>query len=464
MKEIYKSVIDSIPEYERFLTLDELDQSSRALAEKYPDVVKLSSIGKSRSGRELLCLTIGKGKENALIFGCPHPNEPIGTMLIEHFTEQLASSEALRDSLDFTWHIIKVWDADGYVLNEGWIKGPFSVRSYAKHFYRPPSYLQVEWTFPIDYKDYHFHNTLPESDAMRKLLAEIKPKFTYSLHNSGFGGAYWYMTSGLNNTVYQKLYETAEMFDVPVHKGNPESSSLEAFSQAIYKADGIDSTYEYYTKNGIDNVSEKMHGGNCSDQFSKEYFDTFTLLTELPYFFDKRIADTTVSDSTRQSAFIEMLDFSDQINEDIKSIVESIKPYSNKNNPFLQAVIDFTRDVYSDSQRHQVMNEDYYKEQATVAEKFDCLVISKFYKLLCLGMLVRAHDEELKKMLYMDLNTERHQVLLACRKKAEILFNDLADDVESALQYKVIPIKKLVSIQLQCGLIVADYLQNKSLG
>lgn len=461
MKKIYKDIIDNIPDYQEFLTLDELDESSRRLAEKYPDVVKLKCIGHTRKGHELLCLEIGEGEENALVFGCPHPNEPIGTMLIEHFSEQLASNETFRESLGFKWHIIKAWDADGYRLNEGWIKGPFSVTNYAKHFYRPPSYMQVEWTFPIDYKDYHFHNTLPESDAMRKLIADIEPKFSYSLHNSGFGGTYWYMTNELNDEVYGKLYDTADQFEVPVHKGNPESSSLKAFSQAIYEADGIDSTYEYLLKNGIEDVHDKISGGNCSDQFSRKHFETFTLLTELPYFYDVRIGDTSPSNCTRREAFIDMLDFSDEINNEILSALEIVKPYMNKNNPFLCAVTDFTKDVYTKAQRNQVNNEDYYDEIASEAEKFDCHVVSKFYKLLTLGMLVRAYNEELDKMLYMDFGTERHKTLLTSKDKAENLFATLSETIEDALDYKVISIKQLVSIQLQCGLIVADHIKNR---
>ena len=50
------------------------------------------------------------------MFGCPHPNEPIGTMMLEHFTEALARDEALRRELDYTFYIVKVWDADGYAM------------------------------------------------------------------------------------------------------------------------------------------------------------------------------------------------------------------------------------------------------------------------------------------------------------------------------------------------------------
>lgn len=461
MKEIYKSVIKNVPNYKQFLTLEEMEDSSKRLSKEYSDCVELLEIGRTRSGYPINCLKIGEGSSNALMFGCPHPNEPIGTMLIEYFSEELAKNKALRDELDYTWYIIKVWDADGYRLNRGWIKSTYSIRNYARNFYRPPSDLQVEWTFPIDYKDYHFHNTLPESEAMRKLISQIKPKFTYSLHNSGFGGAYWYITREVDECIYEKLYRAAKEHGVPVHKGTPESSSLKEFSQAVYKADGIDSTYEYYLDNGVEDVASKLKSGNCSDQFSEEHYNTFTLLTELPYFYDLRISDTSLSDYTRCQAYIEMLDYSDKLNGEIKNILNKIKPLSNINNPFLRALNDFCDSVHTQAQRNEVLSQKKYNKQATVAEKFDCLTVAKFYKLLTLGMLVRAHESEFDSMLEMDYETERYEILNKTFEQSKRMFDQLAEHLESVLDYEVISIKKLISIQLQCGLVIADYINKQ---
>ena len=167
-KEIYDRILKEIPDYKTFFTMDEMNESSKALAEEYPDIVSVSEIGKSRSGESMLCLKIGDGSHKGLMFGCPHPNEPIGTMMLEYFTRKLAEDREFREELDYTWYIVKVWDIDAFRMNSGWIKGPYTLYNYSRNFFRPAGYKQVDWTFPIDYKELHFHDSLPETEAMMK--------------------------------------------------------------------------------------------------------------------------------------------------------------------------------------------------------------------------------------------------------------------------------------------------------
>ncbi len=75
-------ILNQIPEYKEFMTIAELDDSSKKLAKLF-DYVDLKEIGKSREGRTINCLKIGEGKENVLLFAFPHPNEPIGSMSLE---------------------------------------------------------------------------------------------------------------------------------------------------------------------------------------------------------------------------------------------------------------------------------------------------------------------------------------------------------------------------------------------
>ncbi|RLE69732.1 MAG: hypothetical protein DRJ43_03555, partial [Thermoprotei archaeon] len=121
-----QEAIRGVPEYSEFKTLDELNESTVKLAEENPDIVELIEAGYSRDGRKILALKIGEGSNVALLFGCPHPNEPVGTLMLEYLSKCLVDSESLREELDFTWLIVKVSDPDGLKLNEGWLKGPFT--------------------------------------------------------------------------------------------------------------------------------------------------------------------------------------------------------------------------------------------------------------------------------------------------------------------------------------------------
>ena len=38
---------------------------------------------------------------------------------------------------------------------------------------------------------------------------------------------------------------------------------------------------------------------------------------------------------------------------------------------------------------------------------------------------------------------------------------ELSEELEQNIDYQVVPIKKLVAIQLECGLLMAEYLKNR---
>ena len=100
---MFQKLLAEIPDYREFLTAAELDDNSRRLAREYPESVSLFEMGRTREDRSLLCLQIGRGERNALLFGCPHPNEPIGAMLLEYLSRRLAEDAALREALGYTW-------------------------------------------------------------------------------------------------------------------------------------------------------------------------------------------------------------------------------------------------------------------------------------------------------------------------------------------------------------------------
>ena len=295
MKAIYEELLRKIPDYKEFLTAQELDESSFALAKEYPDVVSVFPFGETKEGRTLQCMKISGGKHVALMFGCPHPNEPIGTMMLEYFTRALAENKALRDELDYTWYIVKAWDYDGLMLNEKWLKGPYTLYNYSRNFFRPAGFKQVDWTFPIDYKDLHFHEPIPETQAMMKLIDEIRPEFIYSLHNAGFGGVYWYETDATPE-IYDDLHAAPLSQDVPMNLGEPEAPYCKLLAPAIYKELSITDEYDYLEKYGAKNIGEIIKVGSCSADYANKRWGSFTMLTEEPYFFDRRINDLSDAD------------------------------------------------------------------------------------------------------------------------------------------------------------------------
>src|SRR5262249_24750463 len=150
----------------------------------FPGLVRIDQAGVSAEGRPIDLVTVGHGSRSVLLVGVPHPNEPIGTLTIEFLSRLLCEDDALRKALDVTMHALAVADPDGYVLNEGWMKGTFSPQRYALSFYRPPHREQVEWSFPVDYKTLHFSTPSPETATVMRVMQRVRPQVFYSLHNA----------------------------------------------------------------------------------------------------------------------------------------------------------------------------------------------------------------------------------------------------------------------------------------
>lgn len=465
MSQVFTELLQNVPDYKEFLTVNELDASSRRLAVQYPDVVSLFEIGKTRAGHPLLCLKIGSGSKNALMFGCPHPNEPIGTMMLEYFSENLAKSKALRDELDYTWYIVKAWDADGLRLNENWLKGPYTLYNYSRNFFRPAGFQQVDWTFPVDYKELHFHDSIPETRAMMALIDQIKPSFIYSLHNAGFGGVYWYMSTPLPE-LYEGLYKSAHKANVPLNLGEPETPYCVAYAPAVYQSLGIEQEYDYmekYAPPGTD-IAATFNVGNCSESYARTRYGSVTLLTELPYFFDKRIMDLSAGTMTRKEAVLRKLEASEASNRYVLDTLAISKKYFSAMNPFWLALKAATANQNNDATRNMVNTNPDFCKIATVAEEFDNLLISRFYKSLGYGMLIRANEYELETMEHSgEVNEEKIAALKKARDIAIVHHKELTDQLEEAIDYEVVPIRKLVSIQLECGLLVSKYIHEHNI-
>lgn len=454
-----RSVVENVLDYKAFLTVDEMDESCRKLANEFPDIVTVFEAGKSRKGHSILCMKIGDGPKNALCFACPHPNEPIGAMTLEYFSRALAEDAELREELGFTWYLIKCIDPDGVRLNENWFKGPFNVYNYTKNYYRPIGYEQVEWTFPIDYKELHFHSPLPETQALITLIQETKPKFMYSLHNAGFGGAYWYITHDFPE-LYEDLRGIATKQGIPLNLGEPEEPFVTKFSPAIFKNMTIGEAYDFIEK--FTGEKPNIKNGTSSSDYASRMTDCVTLLTELPYFFDSRIEDLSLGNITRKEAIIKNVKQSQAHFASLDKMLSEIRLYISEQNPFVklvEEVIQYVREG-SEAKIKWAESNPEFEKMATTAEIFDNLLASRFYNGLYLGLTVRTCEYEIEQL---QSQKNRDEMAISLLKdtyaQSEQFLKVYCESLEKDLNYESIPIQKLVKIQVESGLIVANYIR-----
>ena len=444
-------VLNQVPDYQVFLTVDELKKNSYQLAHQYPEIVEIIPLGHSGNGDSIEVMKIGEGHKKALLFAMPHPNEPIGSMMLEYLSQHLVENETLRQRLDYTWYLIKCIDPDGTRLNEGWFKYPFSIKTYASHFYRSPAFQQVEWTFPIDYKTLHFHQPLPETQGLMTLMQQVEFDFLYSLHNSGFGGSYFYISEEAAS-LYEPFYQLVASQGLPLHLGEPEIPYVTQYAKAIFKLPFIEEGYDFLEKQiGID-PAQVISGGTSSFDYVRRFSDPFCLVCEVPYFFNPAIQDTTPSNMIRREA---ILQGTTEAKEDLHFFQEQYQQVYNEltlPSPFRASIEEYLRSFPKrlTSLENWAQTNSEMVKKATVAEKFDSLLVQKFYRLRNLGMLIRMLDTQITK-------TGMTPILATVRQVTQEAFVEKVAHLETALNYSVIPIQKLVRVQLGSALLAVDY-------
>ena len=442
-----------VPDYEEFLTVDELNASSQALADEYKHV-EFFRVGESTEGEPISALRIGDGPRNALLFGFPHPNEPIGSMTLEYLSRRLAEDDTLREELGYAWYIVKCIDPDGARLNEGWFKGEFTPLRYALNYYRPPGKNQVEWTFPIDYKTLHFHSPLPETRALMRLIDEHRPDFMYSLHNAGFCGVYWYIGEELPS-LYPRLHELVNGQGLPLHMGEPETPFIEKLDDAIFRMFGIEESYDFNEEHSDVDPATIIENGTSSHGYLRSVCDGFTLVCEMPYYFDERVTDDSPSDIDRREAVLEGIGRGEEDYAFLRPRFEAITKEADKSMRLYQTMADYIENFekrMAPRKRHAETT-DEYEGKATVAQAFDSLVARKFGSMLRMGMALRVADQALENGPKMETEKIKEEIY------GRIM--ETNHEVENETDIEIIPIQKLVRVQLGSGLMIADHLREK---
>jgi len=451
-------ILKQVPEYKEFMTIAELNASSKKLAKEF-DHVELKEIGKSREGRTIYCLKIGEGENNVLLFGFPHPNEPIGSMSLEFLSRFLAENPEFTKETGYTWYLIKAIDIDGAVLNEGWFKGEFDPIKYAKHYYRCSQSDQVEWSFPINYKKLKWETPLPETQALMRLLNELKPKFLYSLHNWDFCGVYFYVTREVGN-LFTDLTEFVKSEGLPLHLGEPEIPFRKTLHDAIFQNEGIQTFYDFIEAKGIENPLEFVKSGTSSWDYLKNITNeqSFTLVCELPYFTHDSMGDNSLSEFERRDVLLQTLEYNKNNYKHAKRIFNKIKKFCDKSTRIYTAVDDYIKITRPniDSFIYEIKTSSMYDGKATIAQAFDSNVARRYIRsLLMISMIPRLCEEAISN------HTENEAEIAKIKHNLERWIEQKINKLLNGIQYKVIPIQKLVRVQIGSAFITLENLSKE---
>jgi hypothetical protein len=431
-------ILRTVPDYQEFLTPEELHRHSVWLAEEFPQVVQLQVIGTSTEGRPIELLTIGHGSRTALLLGVPHPNEPIGTLTLEFLSRLLCERPDLRKELDYTFLIVKVADPDGLALNAGWLKGAFSPLKYALNYYRPPQDEQVEWGFPIHYKTLHFTTPPAETQAMMRLMEQYRPAFFYSLHNASFCGVYFYLSRHLP-ALFPRLHRLVAVQGLPLHRGEPEVPYIQPWDQAIYPLFGVQEGYDFLEKNLSEDPAPYIATGTSSDDYLKKLVPHgLSLVCELPYYTDPVLEDDTPAGITRREAIAEGMRRTEATLRVIETHFLALQDKLPHNRLFRSVAEYMRRTPKRLAAQKNAIEESTYTQEASRAQAFDARVCRSFHSALYLGevyRLAKAIGEEGR----------------AAEIRAHIAERMTQISAESTIN--ILPLRKLVAIQAGSGLL-----------
>ncbi len=98
------------------------------------------------------------------------------------------------------------------------------------------------------------------------------------------------------------------------------------------------------------------------------------------------------------------------------------------------------------------------KKPCKVSEEFDNAIVTKFYQMLSWSSLIRGARYELARRKGTDAEALLTRVIAEMEEK----LLTLSKEVEEKTQYSVVPIKRLVGVQLESGMIVADYIRGQN--
>ena len=433
------TVLDKVDNYTEFLTVNELVNKLKKFERK--DLIEINRIGRSPNGYSIFSAKIGNGKNSALVFGFPHPNEPIGSLTCLSLIKTISESEYLRNR--FTWHIIPCADPDGAKLNEGWFKGEFTIEKYAKNFYRSMTPLQTDWTFPLKYKNHTFNNSPSNVITFANLIEKTRPQLVYPIHNAGMSGAYFFMTKYFGDKFYNELINLCENLSIPLDMGEPELEIMQEWKKPIYREFTGKEYHDYYESVGIE-PDKKI--GDSSIGYSKNFNqEVVGIIGEIPYIYDMRIEDNSLTKKTRRENMINEISSLEKLKTFVNNIISTAD--LNKNSIFYYLfqyiVVQWEKVLQT---RKKYLEKEEYAKMATVSQEFSTNVIPIFRQSLLLGELRRLLMESPKTKqntkLIEDINKEIDEKIEFVKKNSEI---------------KTFSIRKLVQLQLGFLLLSLKY-------
>jgi hypothetical protein len=377
-----------------------------------------------------------------------HPNEPIGFRTLQHLAAELVADPDLLARSGATWHLVPCIDPDGTRLNESWFADPSDRTAYSRRFYRPAPSEQVEWTFPFAYKDAYFDDVIPETQALMRVIDDVRPELMVSLHNAELGGVYYYVSEEVPGAV-DALHAVPRTLGLPLDVGEPESPSIRSIAPAVFHMSSTREEYDYLESLGL--AAATMVGGESSSAYARRH-GTVSLVAELPYW-SHPLADDTTPTSADYADVVrakgeELVD----LGATLTGLLDDARPDLTLRSPFLRASEAFVP-MMGEGGRAELLRAERpeLRRAATAAEVFSNEDVVRCFRLRFGGMLLRALDAE----VHAGLATARVRRVAG---RAREVYDGWVAEADSLTGLTVLPVEQLVGVQYGATLAMSRVL------
>ena len=443
----FHKILNEIPTYTRFLKVSEIDNLINLITE-LPDV-KYEKIGVTVDNEPLGMLDIGKSDKTALIIGVPHSDEPLGSLVISFFARWLATNPE-ANCFGWRWLFIPILERRGMRLNEGWFNIPESLAEMAKSSFREPTEDQYEWTFPIEYEDFKWTQSRPETIAIKEVLEKEKPDLLCNLHHSGFTNGYYYLSKDFPE-VYPELRKFVDTLRIPLSDISPDVPFGKMFSPGFYQMYGLKDYLEYYKKKDP-LVLPALRRGACSDEWYQKNIGGFSFNCEVPMYLSHKLKDKNPS----KRSYKKMIELrykrkKSRLEYSIK-LIDKLKEYEDMADPLLLILAKKHIANAQLSLDHEKRIIDKVEERAiTKAEKFENSVIEDLFDLFFLGQIWRVAESICIK--------GGAPKVCQLMEVSDLEIKSLAKHVQERGAFYQIPLRNSVKMQLGSILIIAEALK-----
>ncbi len=230
----YTGEIEYVVNPYRAYSYENMCEDALRLGQMYPDLIKVSGIGKSVENRDLLLMEFGRGKNKIFVCGTHHAREYIASTYLMYTVDRYAYAYKKgdmwgkynpKDILDnITFCIVPMVNPDGVNLVQNGIKSTGYASSLSKmKIYESPGFgysawkanirgVDVNWNYNKDWSVYNnlnprgstgfngdYANSEPETAAVSKYVDSNSFDAFLSLHTQG---QIFYWADDMSNPSY----------------------------------------------------------------------------------------------------------------------------------------------------------------------------------------------------------------------------------------------------------------------